>query len=246
MGSFSSDGHGGRVPSVPVAHRNACADPRDARRRAPRSRPRPDRPSPAQLSVLCHPHPLYGGERIERRRRRRVPAPHRSSASPCCGSTSAVPADQRARTAAASTSESTWRPLSTRSRSVTDAPLWIVGYSFGASVALDVAHPRADGWVAIAPPLAVMPGERIAGTDHRPKHLLVPRTRPVQPARAHGRRGGRVAGHDRRGDRGRRPLPAGSPPTRRRACRSNGRPELRVRTRPARSSGHPDLTDQFA
>jgi alpha/beta superfamily hydrolase len=56
----------------------------------------------------------------------------------------------------------------------TDAPLWLAGYSFGAAVALDVAHPRIDGWLAVAPPLAVMPGPRIAGADHRPKHLLVP------------------------------------------------------------------------
>ena len=56
----------------------------------------------------------------------------------------------------------------------TDAPLWLAGYSFGAAVALDVAHPRLDGWLAVAPPLAVMPGTRVAATDHRPKHLLVP------------------------------------------------------------------------
>jgi uncharacterized protein len=55
----------------------------------------------------------------------------------------------------------------------TDAPLWLGGYSFGAAVALDVAHPRIDGWLAVAPPLAAMPGSRVAATDHRPKHLLL-------------------------------------------------------------------------
>jgi alpha/beta superfamily hydrolase len=54
-----------------------------------------------------------------------------------------------------------------------DAPIWIAGYSFGAAVGLDVAHPRIDGWLAVAPPLAVMPGARVAASDHRPKHLLI-------------------------------------------------------------------------
>ena len=68
-----------------------------------------------------------------------------------------------------------WRPpwrASALSRA-TDAPIWIAGYSFGAAVGLDVAHPRIDGWLAVAPPLAVMPGARVAASDHRPKHLLI-------------------------------------------------------------------------
>jgi alpha/beta superfamily hydrolase len=36
-----------------------------------------------------------------------------------------------------------------------------------------VAHPRIDGWIAVAPPLSAMPGPRLASADHRPKHLLV-------------------------------------------------------------------------
>lgn len=57
--------------------------------------------------------------------------------------------------------------------SVVDAPLWLAGYSFGAAVALDVVHPQLIGWLAVAPPLAVMPAERAAATDPRPTHLLV-------------------------------------------------------------------------
>ena len=57
--------------------------------------------------------------------------------------------------------------------SATDAPLWLAGYSFGAHVALDVVHPSLEGWIAVAPPLAKSATERIAATDHRPKHLLV-------------------------------------------------------------------------
>lgn len=56
-----------------------------------------------------------------------------------------------------------------------DVPLWVVGYSFGALVALDVVHPAVHGWVAIAPPLATVPTARLAAADHRPKFVIVPR-----------------------------------------------------------------------
>jgi len=55
-----------------------------------------------------------------------------------------------------------------------DSPVWLVGYSFGALVALNVVDPRVVGWIAIAPPLAAFPGRILADTDHRPKLLLVP------------------------------------------------------------------------
>ncbi|MEN9505030.1 MAG: hypothetical protein RI958_956 [Actinomycetota bacterium] len=56
---------------------------------------------------------------------------------------------------------------------VTDGPIWLAGYSFGAAVALDVTVPRLEGWLAVAPPLAVMRTDRLAGSDHRRKALLV-------------------------------------------------------------------------
>ena len=49
----------------------------------------------------------------------------------------------------------------------------IVGYSFGADVALGVADTRIAGWFAVAPPLRFVDFEAIA-TDARPKVLLVP------------------------------------------------------------------------
>ena len=55
-----------------------------------------------------------------------------------------------------------------------DSPIWLVGYSFGAMVTLNVVDPRVGGWVAIAPPLAAMKRRCLADTDHRSKLLLVP------------------------------------------------------------------------
>ena len=54
-------------------------------------------------------------------------------------------------------------------------PLIVAGWSFGADVSLAVVDERIAGWVAIAPPLRVLPAEQFAaGTDARPKRLLVP------------------------------------------------------------------------
>ena len=47
------------------------------------------------------------------------------------------------------------------------------GYSFGALVALDVAHPRLDAWLAVAPPLVMASHAPVAASDARPKLLLV-------------------------------------------------------------------------
>jgi alpha/beta superfamily hydrolase len=55
----------------------------------------------------------------------------------------------------------------------TDAPRWLAGYSFGAAVALDTVTDDLQGWLAVAPPLAMMPGSRASSADPRPKHLLV-------------------------------------------------------------------------
>lgn len=132
---------------------------------------RPDHPAAA--AVVCHPHPLYGGERtnavvdaVFRHLLERNVAALRFDFRGVGGSDGhhGGGIDERLDVAAA---------VDTLG-AVTDAPLWVIGYSFGAAVALDVAHPRADGWIAIAPPLAAMPADRVAATDHRPKHLLVP------------------------------------------------------------------------
>lgn len=54
-------------------------------------------------------------------------------------------------------------------------PIWCMGWSFGADVALAVSHPRLAGWFAVAPPLKIIdPADMVAATDDRPKHLCVP------------------------------------------------------------------------
>jgi len=56
-----------------------------------------------------------------------------------------------------------------------DLPIWLVGWSFGADVALAGDAPGVAGWIAVAPPLALVePGEMVAPGDPRPTVLLVP------------------------------------------------------------------------
>lgn len=56
----------------------------------------------------------------------------------------------------------------------------LVGYSFGADVALGVVDPRLVGWFAIAPPMRFGEFEMI-GADARPKVLLVPELDQFSP-----------------------------------------------------------------
>jgi alpha/beta superfamily hydrolase len=56
-------------------------------------------------------------------------------------------------------------------------PLVLCGWSFGGDTSLSVVDDRLDGWVAIAPPLRIIPVDELtaaAGDDPRPKLLIVP------------------------------------------------------------------------
>jgi alpha/beta superfamily hydrolase len=56
-----------------------------------------------------------------------------------------------------------------------DGPLALVGWSFGADIALGVHDPRIAGWVGIAPPLRFRPQHvyDIVADDERPKLLVL-------------------------------------------------------------------------
>lgn len=56
-----------------------------------------------------------------------------------------------------------------------DVPLVLAGWSFGADVSLAVDAPAVAGWVAVAPPLRILPpAEMVAGRSGRPVLLVVP------------------------------------------------------------------------
>lgn len=129
-------------------------------------------PTAEVAAVLCHPHPLYGGDRHS-------PVVDHLFRSLDAAGVMTVRFDFRG----AGESDGTHGEGADERLDVaaavdllamcTDAPVWLVGYSFGAAVALDVVHPRVHGWVAVAPPLAMMPGTRLAAADHRPKLVVL-------------------------------------------------------------------------
>jgi alpha/beta superfamily hydrolase len=140
-------------------------------------------PSPRGGVVLCHPHPLYGGDRhhpllsgVAAHLADHGVASIRFDFRGAGDSegTHAGGVDERLDVAAAVDAVAL----------LTDGPVWVIGYSFGAAVALSVTQSRLDGWVAVAPPLAMMNGAPLAADDHRPKHLVVPRHDQYSPPAA--------------------------------------------------------------
>jgi alpha/beta superfamily hydrolase len=125
-------------------------------------------PDATITAVLVHPHPDMGGDRFNHV----VDAVYR-----------ALP---RAGVSAARFDLSSSDPAQAHADTLLaidtiGAPrVAMVGYSFGADVALGVADPRVAGWFAIAPPLRF--GDFVAiAADIRPKVLLVPELDQFSP-----------------------------------------------------------------
>jgi uncharacterized protein len=131
--------------------------------------------TPVAAAVLMHPHPLLGGDM-------RTPVPDALFRELPGHGVAAWRFDFRG--AGRSDGDHGGGPvealdvqanLGRLSELVPDVPLWLVGWSFGADVSLQVIDPVVAGWVLVAPPLAVVAGEdMVAAHDPRPKLLLVP------------------------------------------------------------------------
>jgi alpha/beta superfamily hydrolase len=119
-----------------------------------------DSPGSPLTAVLLHPHPDMGGDRFNHV----VDTLYHSLAKG--GYT----------TARFDFSSSDMRVATAEAADVVDGcgdgPLALVGYSFGASVALHLTDSRLVGWMSVAPYLTETPGG--AAADPRPKLLLVP------------------------------------------------------------------------
>jgi uncharacterized protein len=127
-------------------------------------------PAPWAAAVVCHPHPLYGGDM----RNNVVDALVRALSG---AGVATVRFDFRGvgRSGGEHGDGETERldvvaAIEAVAPLAGDGPVLLAGYSFGAAVALAVADPRLSAWFAVAPPLA-MAGRSglIASTDHRPK-----------------------------------------------------------------------------
>ena len=140
---------------------------------------------PIALMVLCHPHPLHGGN---------------MHAGVIDGLFREMPGHDvtclrfNFRGAGASTgSHDEGRAETLDVVAAIDAlgavnddrPLLVAGWSFGSDVSLAVDHPRHSGWFGIAPPLRIVSVDDMAApADDRPKVLAVPEHDQFNPPEA--------------------------------------------------------------
>lgn len=116
-------------------------------------------------AVVCHPHPAYGGDR----RNVVVDALFRALAG---AGVAALRFDFR-RTERTATREGVAERADVvaaihrlATEVALDVPLYLVGYSFGADVALAVGDDRHAGWAVVAPPFRFSgPARPVAGDD---------------------------------------------------------------------------------
>jgi len=130
-----------------------------------------DPPDCTGTAVVCHPHPLYGGSRqdavVAALTRAFVGAGRRVLRFDFRG-TGGSEGDHDAGSA-----ERDDLRAAIEAVAPAEGPLTIAGYSFGADIALSVDHPAADGWIVVAPPLAVLAmKEFVAASDPRPVEIL--------------------------------------------------------------------------
>jgi len=123
--------------------------------------------------VLCHPHPQFGGTM------RSIVVSALFEALPAAGYGCLRFNFRGVEGSAGSHGEGLSEPEDVRAaleEALTfalDGAVAVVGWSFGADMALSVADSRIDGWVAIAPPLRFGNAFAAVAEDPRPKHLVL-------------------------------------------------------------------------
>jgi uncharacterized protein len=130
--------------------------------------------SPIGALVMCHPHPLYGGD---------MDNPVVMSVVRAAGASAyaTVRFDFRGVRRSGGTHDEgrgekrdVVAALDAAEQLAPGNPLVLAGYSFGALVALGVTDPRITRWIVIAPPLTNRTTPLEATADPRPKRLIGP------------------------------------------------------------------------
>jgi alpha/beta superfamily hydrolase len=117
-------------------------------------------------AVVCHPHPAYGGDRYNHV----VDSIFRTLAG---AGVTVARFDFRLSEPPGTEQLDVLAALDLVAGQVgPDVPLWLVGYSFGADIALSVGDERVAGWAAVAPPLRFGAPARPAEGDGRPVLLV--------------------------------------------------------------------------
>jgi uncharacterized protein len=123
--------------------------------------------------VCCHPHPQYGGTM------RSLVISALFEALPAAGygclrfNFRGVEGSSGEYTAGVQEPEDVRAALAEVVTEAAPPPVALVGWSFGADMALSVADPPVAAWVAIAPPLRFGSAIESVASDPRPKHLVL-------------------------------------------------------------------------
>ena len=129
-------------------------------------------PGAGMAIVLCHPHPQYGGTMrsfVTSVLFAELPA----AGYPCLRfNFRGVENSEGAYSEGDKEPRDVIAAIDALRELVPAAPIALVGWSFGADMALSVIDPRVEGWIAIAPPLRFATAYA-AATDPRPKHLVL-------------------------------------------------------------------------
>ena len=125
-------------------------------------------------AIVCHPHPLYGGDMDN-------PVVGAIVAACVAAGLATVRFDFRGVRASAGQHDKgraeRYDAIAAIERAEAHAPgkpIFVCGYSFGSVVGLSAARPSVIGWVGVAPPVTMLHKELAAATDPSPKLLLVP------------------------------------------------------------------------
>jgi hypothetical protein len=130
--------------------------------------------APTGAAVITHPHPLYGGNRHHPVVGALYSALARAGWTVVRFDFRGVGASEGRHGGGADERTDVLAGVDLLAVEVPGVPVWLLGYSFGAAVELNVGDDRVAGWVGVAPPLGVLPGSPVAAADARPKLLLVP------------------------------------------------------------------------
>ena len=131
--------------------------------------------APRAFVVVGHPHPLYGGDRNNHVVRAIQWAAHEAgchSIAPDFRGAGMSPGEHDNGDAERLDLAAAGEFIDLVEDSV---PVIMAGYSFGAVVGLNVSSPAISGWLAVAPPVAMMSMRPTAASHHAPKRILLPR-----------------------------------------------------------------------
>ncbi|HXY93565.1 MAG TPA: alpha/beta hydrolase [Acidimicrobiia bacterium] len=130
--------------------------------------------SPHAAAVLCHPHPQYGGTM------RSIVIGALFDALPRAGVTCLRFNFRGVEGSEGAHDQGRGELLDARAgvaglagHVAADVPLVLVGWSFGADIALATVDDRLAAWLAIAPPLRIVPDFSAVARDPRPKLLVL-------------------------------------------------------------------------